>query len=93
MTKKITPIIVIKQNCEDCSGFSFLERKWCVITDCPLWFFRLGKRYYEDNHPQKAHYNKDFVAKNQHLTASQMEKLASQDINKKNEEVKNENIR
>ena len=91
MTKKITPIIAIKQNWEDYSGFSFLERKWCVITTCPLWFFRLGKRYYADNHPQKAHYNKDFVAKNQDLTASQMEKLASQDINKKNEEVKNEN--
>ena len=32
----------IKQNCLDCQGGSFKERRDCTVEDCPLWPYRNG---------------------------------------------------
>lgn len=42
-TKQLTPMKAIRKNCLDCSGGSVGEVRECVITDCPLYNFRLGK--------------------------------------------------
>jgi len=38
-----TPVKAIRAKCLDCSAGSFHEVKECVIPDCPLYPFRLGK--------------------------------------------------
>jgi hypothetical protein len=41
---KITnPIKAIRANCIECSGGSQNEVKMCVIPECPLFPFRMGK--------------------------------------------------
>ena len=42
-TKYLTPMKAIRKNCLDCSGGSVGEVRECVITDCPLYNFSLGK--------------------------------------------------
>ncbi len=39
----LTPVKAIKKNCLDCSGGSKKEIRVCVITECPLYPFRMGK--------------------------------------------------
>lgn len=39
---KLTPLKAIRLNCIDCSGYSKVEVRNCVILDCPLYPFRLG---------------------------------------------------
>ena len=41
--KKLTPMKAIRQNCIDCSGGSKKEVRECMIVDCPLYMYRLGK--------------------------------------------------
>jgi len=41
--KKLTPLKAIRQNCIDCSCSSPKEVKDCIIFDCPLYEYRLGK--------------------------------------------------
>lgn len=41
--KRLTAIKAIRAKCLDCSGGSREEVKQCVIPDCPLYPFRLGK--------------------------------------------------
>lgn len=43
MSKHLSPIKAIRQNCIACSGGSKKEVKLCVIPECPLYSFRLGK--------------------------------------------------
>lgn len=43
MKKHLTPIKAIRQNCMDCSGGSVSEVRNCIITDCPLYSYRLGR--------------------------------------------------
>jgi hypothetical protein len=43
MEKRLTPLKAIRQNCLQCSNGSAHEVKNCIITDCPLHPFRLGK--------------------------------------------------
>lgn len=38
-----TPIKAIRAKCLECSGFQPKEVRGCVITDCPLYPFRMGK--------------------------------------------------
>ena len=38
-----TPVKSIRKYCLWCSGDSYSEVKQCVITDCPLFPYRLGK--------------------------------------------------
>ena len=38
-----TPVKSIRKYCLECSGGSYLEAKQCVVTDCPLYPYRLGK--------------------------------------------------
>lgn len=43
MKIKLTPVKAIRQHCLECSGGSPSEVRNCVILDCPLYAFRLGK--------------------------------------------------
>jgi hypothetical protein len=39
----LSPVKAIKKHCLDCSGNSKKEVRECIIQDCPLYPFRLGK--------------------------------------------------
>ena len=39
----MTPLKAIRRNCLECSGGSAGEVKNCIITDCVLYPFRLGR--------------------------------------------------
>lgn len=39
----LTPVKAIKKHCSDCSSGSKKEVRACVITDCPLFPYRIGK--------------------------------------------------
>lgn len=39
----LTPVKAIKKHCLDCSGGFKKEVRECIIQDCPLYPFRLGK--------------------------------------------------
>ncbi len=41
--KKLTPIRAIRAKCLDCSAGSAKEVRLCVIPDCPLYMYRMGK--------------------------------------------------
>ena len=41
--KKLSPIKAIRQHCLECSCGSKGEVLNCIIPDCPLYPFRLGK--------------------------------------------------
>ena len=41
---KLTPIRAIRKKCLDCSGGQYSEVRNCLITECTLYRFRLGKR-------------------------------------------------
>lgn len=43
VTKKLTPLQAIRQNCMECSGFQYSVVADCHIIHCPLWPFRSGK--------------------------------------------------
>lgn len=42
-TKRLSPVKAIKIKCLDCSGGVKKEVRECIIQDCPLYTFRLGK--------------------------------------------------
>ena len=42
--KRLTPIKAIRAYCMECGERSYEEVKHCVITNCPLYQYRLGKR-------------------------------------------------
>lgn len=39
----LTPVKSIRKKCLDCSGGSRKEVRECMLTDCPLHPFRMGK--------------------------------------------------
>jgi hypothetical protein len=41
---RLTPIKAIREKCLECSGGSRQEVRYCPITRCALWPYRLGKR-------------------------------------------------
>ena len=41
--KKLTPINSIRAKCIECSGGSLKEVQFCVIPECTLYLFRMGK--------------------------------------------------
>lgn len=43
MHRQLSAVKSIKIHCRDCSGGSYIEQKNCIITDCVLYPFRLGK--------------------------------------------------
>ena len=43
MEKHLTPVKAIRLKCIDCSGGVLNEVKNCVVKNCPLYLFRLGK--------------------------------------------------
>ena len=53
----LTPLKAIRRKCLDCSGDSADEVRKCVIPDCPLYPFRLGKNPFKkpmsDEHRKK----------------------------------------
>lgn len=54
---KLTPIKAIRKNCLDCSGGSISEVRECVILDCTLYPFRLGKNPNRKGINQKTNLN------------------------------------
>ena len=44
MKMKLNPIKAIRQKCLDCSTYQVKEIRNCVIVDCPLYPYRMGKR-------------------------------------------------
>jgi len=43
-SKKITPLKVIRRKCLDCTAGSYKEIRDCLIPDCALYPYRMGKR-------------------------------------------------
>ena len=43
MSETKTPIKAIRAKCLDCSGGSAQEVRLCVIPECPLYPYRMGK--------------------------------------------------
>ena len=41
--KILTPLSAIRAKCIDCSTGSMKEVRECVMLDCPLYHYRLGK--------------------------------------------------
>ena len=41
--KVLTPIKAIRAKCQECSNYQPSEIRHCVITDCPIYPFRMGK--------------------------------------------------
>ena len=41
--KKLTPMKAIRAKCIECSGGSLKEVQFCVIPECALYLFRMGK--------------------------------------------------
>ena len=41
--KNLSPLKAIRANCIDCSGGTLKEVKDCVIHDCPLYPYRMGR--------------------------------------------------
>jgi len=41
--KRLTPIKAIRAKCLDCSAGSQLEVKECIIDDCSLYPYRMGR--------------------------------------------------
>ncbi len=48
-----SPIKAIRKKCLDCSGGNDAEVRKCVITDCPLYPFRMGKNVFHSRASQK----------------------------------------
>ena len=44
MSKVDTPIKTIRKFCIDCSGGSYYEVRNCLVKNCPLYPYRMGKR-------------------------------------------------
>ena len=44
MPKINTPIKSIRLHCLECSGDSYTEVRECIIHECPLYPYRMGKR-------------------------------------------------
>ena len=40
---QLTPVKAIKKHCLECSGNSKKELRECVINNCPLYPYRMGK--------------------------------------------------
>lgn len=39
----LTPVKAIRKRCLDCSGFMPSEVRSCLLPECPLYMFRMGK--------------------------------------------------
>jgi hypothetical protein len=49
--RKITPLLAIRHHCVACSGGVHREVRECVIIDCPLYEYRMGKNpHRSENH-------------------------------------------
>lgn len=44
MKKIKTPIKSIRAKCLDCSNNQYKEVKQCPVKNCPLYYYRMGKR-------------------------------------------------
>jgi len=41
--RKLTPLQAIRQHCLECSAGNKSEVRNCIIVECPLYPFRMGK--------------------------------------------------
>ncbi len=49
----LTPIKAIRAKCIDCSGGSFIEVRYCPVTGCSLYPYRLGHRPPKNDAPDE----------------------------------------
>jgi hypothetical protein len=49
---KRSPLKAIRAKCLDCSGGQVKEVRQCPITSCPLYPFRMGRKFF-DGHGQR----------------------------------------
>ncbi len=52
--KKMTPIKSIRAKCIDCCCGDLREVRECLIKDCPLWPYRMGRRPKDDEKAEDA---------------------------------------
>ena len=52
--KKMTPIKSIRAKCIDCCCGDLREVRECLIKDCPLWPYRMGRRPKDDEKSEDA---------------------------------------
>jgi len=43
MKKNLTPLKAIRAKCLDCSNNQPKEVRFCLVVDCPLYSYRLGR--------------------------------------------------
>lgn len=48
---KLTPMKAIRKKCLDCCAGQIVEVRECMIKNCPLWRYRMGKRPTDDKIP------------------------------------------
>lgn len=53
VTSNPNPVKAIRLKCLDCSGGSKSEAENCIIPDCPLWPFRMGKNPFRTVTPRE----------------------------------------
>ncbi len=44
MNRQLTPVKAIRAKCLDCTAGQYKEVRFCPITDCPLYPYRMGRR-------------------------------------------------
>jgi len=44
MSKRKTPLKAIRAKCIDCSARQLAEVRSCIVENCPIWLYRMGKR-------------------------------------------------
>ncbi len=52
--KRLTPVQSIRRKCIDCSGGLLSEVRECLISDCPLYAYRMGKNPNRKNKAKSA---------------------------------------
>jgi hypothetical protein len=55
----MTPLKAIRKNCLDCSSGSVSEVNNCIVKDCPLYPFRLGKNPHRKGIGGNPNFNKN----------------------------------
>ena len=40
----LRPLVAIRKNCLECSGFSHGDAKYCCVVECTFWHYRFGLR-------------------------------------------------
>ena len=50
--KRVSALKMIRQKCLDCCAGNAVEVRLCILWDCPLWPYRMGKKPAPDRRPE-----------------------------------------